>query len=926
MKKSFGRRGGRSVPLWAAGLLAACSTWAWGVDSGLVEGPADLPLERFEADSPAYTVTPADVAGCHLTPVVVDANCSGKGLSVELPSGTGRGALQLEWPLAAVKADWSPYRLLMVWFHAPQGSPIENGDLRYRLSVEVQAADGEWYVQHADFVTPEKKGAWQTQRFPLRDGRWQRRSDGQAAVPDFKDLKALRVSLPFAKTPLAYEIAGVGLYRETPLAGSALDETRHCIRDDSLLFDVKLKETPDLAAFPISDKDVFVDRFDAPAPRYATANPPDDPKRLTLMSDDPPPCGGGALKVEMPAAAQPTRVIWKAPSDGAWQGNFEGVALWYQAPKGGRLDMGDAYAGLLKSLNRFSISIVDAKGEAWNYIEPVPQREGAWQLLRFPFAGQWRSKDGGRGVSGPIREISINIGSSPDYATALRLGGIALYKPYAGPKIKAETLRTPDRSATLTVLSTKDPATTQGAYGHLDDYDAAHVEVDSSGRPRIKEQAYAYRLTVEQFPENAVGELTIEARDYWWQIKDSQTIRLEPGKGASRVIERELRLPGSEPGHVNMRAVLRVDGREVYALRWTMTARLPGQDGRLAYFWDKVRRGETATVGLIGGAITVTGGSHSDAYSDTTGKLLDKYARELGGRVRGLIAGVPGTGSKWGVWRVEEQLIDPGMDLLICEFAVNDGSASDPVPADWREQVVGTMEGIVRKTLAKNPRTAIVFVYVSDKLMLNACLQGAIPQSIVAHHQVAKHYGIPEVYLSPVCAQGVAEGVVKSHNLFPDGCHPSALAGRCYGEFLANAIRTAAEWKAPAEPPPVPSPLSAAALDRKHFRKIEPRGNDGFTYNAKVAPWYPSDSWSADKPGAKLTFPVKGARVGLFIGRVSSFRYSGAGCPPTEVKNASSFFMLPPLAGPVDGELTVEALPDDKGKASTHLLRWISEE
>lgn len=893
----------------------------------LEEGPADLPLERFDTDKPGYTVKLIGKAEYRLSPVVVDANCSGKGLKVEIePAGNATpGCIQMEWDLPANTRDWSAYRQLMVWFHAPSGGTIDSRKDSYGLSVKVRMPDGQWYEQPASFVKTDMKDAWQTQRFNLRDGRWKRSADGSLATPDFKSIQALQLLLPLhKKLPLSFEIAGVGLYKSEPLAGSALGETHYSTRN-GWLYDARLQDSPDTITFPRAPTDLVIDSFNSTEPKYKVVKPADAQCQFTT-DDSQPPCGGASLKVELPVAAKPGQkpvtISWKEPTANAWQGAFEGLVLCFQAPKDSRLDMGKESGYLLTPFYRASLRVKDDKGEAWNYIDPVLQRNGSWQILRFPSTGLWRAATGWREIAGGIREVSIDFPAPEDYPISLKLAGIGLYKPHDGPKVCAEVLKTPDYGPTLTVLSTKDTSV-KGGYYKLDDYDADKVKVDASGHPLLKDQTYSYRLTVDAFPDGKEGELVVEARDYWCQLKDRQAIRIEPGKDRQRIIGRELLLSGQEPGYLNMSATLNVEGREIYRVRWVMSARLSQKDGRLTYFWDKVRQKQQLRMGFIGGSITV---QSPTSYSSVAGGLISEKVKSMGAELKCVIAGVPGTGSSWGVWRINEQLLDDGMDMLVCEFAVNDGGADNASAAKIGDTIVDTMEGIVRKTLTKNPKTAIVFIYVANMPILQCFQNGGIPHAIMAHHKVAVHYGIPEIHMVPVFDQGLRDEAVRAHNILSDGTHPSALGARCYGEVLAQSIFSALDWKTPVIPPPLPAPLGLAALDRKHFKKIEPSSSEGFKYVAVDNVWYPRDSWSSEQAGAKLTFPVKGAQVGLLIGRTCSFRYSGAGYPPTEVQNASGNYMLPKVKTPIDGELTIEPLPDAKGKALVQIRRWITEE
>ena len=114
-------------------------------------------------------------------------------------------------------------------------------------------------------------------------------------------------------------------------------------------------------------------------------------------------------------------------------------------------------------------------------------------------------------------------------------------------------------------------------------------------------------------------------------------------------------------------------------------------------------------------------------------------------------AGIGGTGSDLGAFRVEDEVLKQGPDLLFVEFAVNDASRS-------REDVIRSMEGIVRKVRKNNPYTDICFVYTVTEAQCDLLLEGKLHSTVMAMEELAGHYGIPSIHMGICVARLLAEG------------------------------------------------------------------------------------------------------------------------------------------------------------------------
>ena len=149
-------------------------------------------------------------------------------------------------------------------------------------------------------------------------------------------------------------------------------------------------------------------------------------------------------------------------------------------------------------------------------------------------------------------------------------------------------------------------------------------------------------------------------------------------------------------------------------------------------------------------AITVVGLGGSITAGDGTSwftRLSDNYFKTAfpGKTVNRLNVGVGGTGSDFGLFRLESQVLSQNPDYVFIEFAINDcmmGKSANDV-----RMVRENMEGIVRQLLDLPNPPYIAFVYTTSKDMRERiAINGH--SSISIHNEIAQAYGIPVIDLS----------------------------------------------------------------------------------------------------------------------------------------------------------------------------------
>lgn len=295
---------------------------------------------------------------------------------------------------------------------------------------------------------------------------------------------------------------------------------------------------------------------------------------------------------------------------------------------------------------------------------------------------------------------------------------------------------------------------------------------------------------------------------------------------------------------------------------------LPNVQARLA-------ADQEVRVAFLGGSITA-----ADGWRVFT--LDGLRARFPRARFTEIYAAVSGTGSEYGAPRLQRDVLRHRPDLLLVEFAVNDGRGSPEVEAQ--------MEGIVRQTWAADPHTDVCFVYTASAATIEPLRHGRLQSAVESMERVASHYAIPSVnfgveiarrlaantlvMFAPAAVAADAAGCDPQGRLIftRDQTHPLEPGHRIYAARLGAALATffAAGARGPHA---LPAPQSAEAWQLGRLVTLQEftRPNDW----DELAPESPQMkagqgsrglvplTWFARRAGATLEFSFRGTVLGI---------------------------------------------------------------
>lgn len=211
-----------------------------------------------------------------------------------------------------------------------------------------------------------------------------------------------------------------------------------------------------------------------------------------------------------------------------------------------------------------------------------------------------------------------------------------------------------------------------------------------------------------------------------------------------------------------------------------------------------VQAADNFIVGFIGGSITDGQGvSVENRYSTLVvnnyfkQKYKDKNVIERN-------ASIPGTGSAYGVMRMEKDLgldTENTPDVVFVEFSVNDAGAID-------QTIINNMESIVRRLALLPKAPSIVFLYSaayhSTKFGYTGWgseAAGSLEYTIDAASKVAKNYGIYEINFNEYVWEGIQSGkwqwdkTKPDETLSNDELHPNVKGHKVYADMIVDCLK-----------------------------------------------------------------------------------------------------------------------------------------
>jgi lysophospholipase L1-like esterase len=295
-----------------------------------------------------------------------------------------------------------------------------------------------------------------------------------------------------------------------------------------------------------------------------------------------------------------------------------------------------------------------------------------------------------------------------------------------------------------------------------------------------------------------------------------------------------------------------------------------GDQARMQALIQKARTGVPVTIATMGGSIT-TGLAASDLAHSYAQLLQNWWSHTFPASPSTWVnAGISGTPSDYGSLRAQRDVLSNNPDLVIVEFAVNDGTSA----------LSDTYEGLVRQLLNAPSHPAVILLFLMR-------YQPNPGQSVTAEPWqsiIGDHYNLPMVSFFDAINPELTSGTISINQLTPDGVHPNDLGHAYIAQFLEQNLQNAIDDFAP-DTAPQPISATAAPLYSTDFEftslvegngtwgaPLNPTNNQGWV--TAPAPWgggidspwggsldVPGEGLESSTPGSTLDFIVVGREI-----------------------------------------------------------------
>lgn len=271
----------------------------------------------------------------------------------------------------------------------------------------------------------------------------------------------------------------------------------------------------------------------------------------------------------------------------------------------------------------------------------------------------------------------------------------------------------------------------------------------------------------------------------------------------------------------------------------------------------KLKNNKKLTIGYFGGSIT---------EADTDGKsyrnLVTKWFRESypDAEITEVNAAIAGTGSYFGVYRCDRDLLAHNPDLVFVEYCVNDSGMS-------YYSTIPSMETIYRKILKHNPTSDIICIITTTKDITDRIEKGIEFESRSASIAVSHHYGIPSIDVGSVMYSEILKNGGDYLQYTDDTIHPNALGHKVYADCIISHLTGYADKNSgEIKVHPLPGKMAEKTYDNACMTaccEMPEFKSDGFTFVDESLCGRYDGYMEGKNPGDSMSFAFTGDTFGF---------------------------------------------------------------
>ena len=273
-----------------------------------------------------------------------------------------------------------------------------------------------------------------------------------------------------------------------------------------------------------------------------------------------------------------------------------------------------------------------------------------------------------------------------------------------------------------------------------------------------------------------------------------------------------------------------------------------GNKTRLMNVMERAARGEAITIAYIGGSITA-GSSASPQETACFAALTTKWWKDTfpKAKITYVNAGIGATDSWIGAHRAEDDVNSANPDLVVCEFAVNDGQV-------WNQE---TYDSLLRTLLTAPSEPAVVALMIAHK-------NGSFADK---HAPVAFKYEVPIITYSALLTQKLVPWEKVGN---ADGTHPDNPGHQLIAHLLTSYYRKVLSEINDTDPGEYKVPKLSGSLTRCRYTNADILYSDELTADSGIG--FESRSvfrilnhdqgWKT-QTGGFITFTVEAREIGV---------------------------------------------------------------
>ena len=274
----------------------------------------------------------------------------------------------------------------------------------------------------------------------------------------------------------------------------------------------------------------------------------------------------------------------------------------------------------------------------------------------------------------------------------------------------------------------------------------------------------------------------------------------------------------------------------------------------------KLNREKSLRIAFFGGSITQGAGASDPEKFSYRAKTVQWFKEKYpSADITEIYAAIGGTGTAYGTFRCETDVLQYNPDLVFVEFAANDNG-------DDYDKVLLQTKTIFKKILAKNPLTDIVILFSSTKEIMEYVERGVEFTARSAQTAAAHIYNIPTIDHGAAFHAHIRKSGRDICDFIPDELHPNDEGYSVIANCIISRLEEMLSCDVPASLVDKEIPSEAYPYEGAYIADPSALANfkaDGFELKDSPSGERFGQYLSTKAPGASFSFDFEGTCFGF---------------------------------------------------------------